>query len=283
MQNKKISFIGAGNMASSIIIGLVNHGYDPHLICACAPSKSNTQKLTDSLNVEISDNNEASANWADVIVLGVKPQMMPKVCQQIADSGVDLSSKLFISIAAGIPIQLLQNILGDNCTIIRTMPNTPSLVQKGMTGLFAPIQASNDDKQFAEQLMQAVGETLWVEKEAMINAIIAASGSAPAYFFLFLEAMQNKAIEMGFDEQQARLLVLQSALGSAEMVKQNPNISLPTLRQNVTSKGGTTEQAVKALIENELAETIAKAMQAASDKGDAMEKQQLTINIKREI
>ena len=237
MQNKKISFIGAGNMASSIIIGLVNHGYDPHLICACAPSKSNTQKLTDSLNVEISDNNEASANWADVIVLGVKPQMMPKVCQQIADSGVDLSSKLFISIAAGIPIQLLQNILGDNCTIIRTMPNTPSLVQKGMTGLFAPIQASNDDKQFAEQLMQAVGETLWVEKEAMINAIIAASGSAPAYFFLFLEAMQNKAIEMGFDEQQARLLVLQSALGSAEMVKQNPNIIffILTLSSRITT------------------------------------------------
>jgi pyrroline-5-carboxylate reductase len=202
---------------------------------------------------------------------------MPQVCQQIADNNADLSSKLFISIAAGIPIQLLQNILGDNCTIIRTMPNTPSLVQKGMTGLFSPIQTSNNDKQFAEQLMQAVGETLWVEKESMINAIIAASGSAPAYFFLFLEAMQNKAIEMGFDEQQARLLVLQSALGSAEMVKQNPNISLATLRQNVTSKGGTTEQAVKTFIENGLTETVAKAMQAASDKGAAMEKQQLQL------
>ncbi|HIP76426.1 MAG TPA: pyrroline-5-carboxylate reductase [Psychromonas hadalis] len=272
MQNKKITFIGAGNMASSIITGLVNNGYDAKSICACAPSKNHTQQLADSLNITISDNNAESVEWAEVIILGVKPQIMADVCQQLVDSGVGLSSKLFISIAAGISVQRLQSILGKQTNIIRTMPNTPSLVQKGMTGLFADNQINPNDKAFAEQLMQAVGETLWVEKEAMINAIIAASGSAPAYFFLFLEAMQNKAIALGFDEDQARLLVLQSALGSAEMVKQNPAIDLATLRQNVTSKGGTTEQAVNALIETGLVETVNKAMQAACDKGAAMEK-----------
>ena len=273
MQNKKITFIGAGNMASSIITGLVADGYDPTLICACAPSKNNTQKLADSLNIHISDNNNESALWSDVIVLAVKPQIMADVCQQLARSEVDLSGKLFISIAAGVSIEKLQSILGEKSTIIRSMPNTPSLVGKGMAGLFASSAANNNDKAFAEQLLKAVGETMWVEKESMINAIIAASGSSPAYFFLFLEAMQNKAMVMGFDEDQARLLVLQSALGSAEMVRKNPDISLQTLRKNVTSKGGTTEQAIKTLTDNHLPTIIANAMQAANDKGAAMEKQ----------
>jgi len=132
MQNKKITFIGAGNMASSIITGLVNNGYDAKSICACAPSKNHTQQLADSLNITISDNNAESVEWAEVIILGVKPQIMADVCQQLVDSGVGLSSKLFISIAAGISVQRLQSILGKQTNIIRTMPNTPSLVQKGM-------------------------------------------------------------------------------------------------------------------------------------------------------
>lgn len=272
MQHKKITFIGAGNMAGSIISGLVKHGYPAELICASDPCVENTRKLTEQYKIRGSQDNVQAVNGSDVVVLAVKPQIMGDVCQAIAEQGVDFTNKLIISIAAGISVQRLQSLLGENSAVIRTMPNTPALLQKGMTGLFASKQVTQQQKNFAGELMAAVGETVWVEDEAMINAVIAASGSAPAYFFLFMEAMQAKAVEMGFDQQQARLLVLQSALGSAEMVKQNPDIDLATLRENVTSKGGTTAEALGTFNELGLSETVAKAMQAAADRGAEMEK-----------
>ena len=259
-------------MAGSIISGLIKDGYPADFICASDPCVENTQKLTELYAIQGSQDNAQSANCSEVIVLAVKPQIMGAVCQTLAEQGVDFSNKLVISIAAGISVQRLQSLLGENTAVIRTMPNTPALLQKGMTGLFASKQVNEQDKSFAGELMAAVGETVWVEDEAMINAVIAASGSAPAYFFLFMEAMQAKAMAMGFDKQQARLLVLQSAMGSAEMVKQNPDIDLSTLRENVTSKGGTTAEALRTFNELELSETVAKAMQAAADRGLEMEK-----------
>lgn len=272
MLHKKITFIGAGNMAGSIISGLVKDGYPAELICASEPNVDNINKLTTEFSILGSQDNTESVRWADVIVLSVKPQIMAMVCESLANDGIDFSNKLVISIAAGISVSRLQSLLGENTPVIRTMPNTPALLQKGMTGLFASQQVSTEDKNFAGELMQAVGETVWVEEESQINAIIAASGSAPAYFFLFMEAMQNKAMQLGFTEQQARLLVQQSALGSAEMVKQNPNLDLATLRNNVTSKGGTTAEAIRTFNELALSETVAKAMQAAADRGAEMEK-----------
>lgn len=272
MQHKKIAFIGAGNMASSIIHGLIKDGYPPECVLACAPSLVNTQKLADDLNIKISQQNQQAVEWADVIVLGVKPQMMKTVCNEIIANGASFENKLVISIAAGISIESLQATLG-NVAIVRTMPNTPALVQKGMTGLYAPLSVSKENRDFATNLMNAVGKTLWVKTESMINAIISASGSSPAYFFLFMQAMQDKAIEMGFSEEEARLLVQQSAMGSAEMVQENPQISLATLRQNVTSKGGTTAEAINTFTELSLPETVAKAMQAAADRGAEMETQ----------
>ena len=272
MQHKKITFIGAGNMAGSIISGLVKGGYPAELICASAPSLNNTQKLSDEFSILNSQNNAESALWADVVVLSVKPQMMAMVCEALIADGVDFSNKLVISIAAGVSVARFQSLLGANTAVIRTMPNTPSLLQKGMTGLFSSPQVSNDDKNFSGELLAAVGEIVWVEEESQINGIIAASGSAPAYFFLFMEAMQTKAIEMGFSEEEARLLVQQTAIGSAEMVKQNPDVDLATLRINVTSKGGATAEALRTFNELALPEIVSKAMQAASDRGAEMEK-----------
>lgn len=272
MLHKKITFIGAGNMAGSIISGLIKSGYPADCICASEPIVSNTQKLAEQFSIHASQDNVASADWAEVIVLSVKPQIMADVCQAIANQGIDFSNKLVISIAAGISVQRLQFLLGENTQIIRTMPNTPCLLQKGMTGLFASEQVSQEYKTFAGELMSAVGEIVWVKEESMINAVTAASGSSPAYFFLFMEAMQAKAMEMGFDPEQARLLVSQAALGSIEMVKQNPDISLSRLRENVTSKGGTTAQALDTFNELQFSEIVAKAMQAASDRGEEMEK-----------
>jgi len=271
MQHRKITFIGAGNMAGSIISGLVKDGYPADLICASAPSLSNTQKLATELAITSSQNNLHSVQWADVVVLSVKPQIMASVCEALIEEGADFSGKLVISIAAGVSVARLQAILGTEIPVVRAMPNTPSLLQQGMAGLFSSAQVSDNDKHFSGELLAAVGEIVWVEKEEQINAIIAASGSSPAYFFLFMEAMQAKAIEMGFSEQQARLLIQQSAIGSAEMVKQNPHLDLTTLRNNVTSKGGSTAEAIRTFNEQGLTTTVAQAMQAASDRGAEME------------
>jgi pyrroline-5-carboxylate reductase len=271
MLHKKITFIGAGNMASSIISGLVKDGYPSDAICASTPNATTTDRLVKEFSIKGSQDNVASAKWADVIVLAVKPQIMASVCQNLADAGVDVSDKLVLSVAAGISVRRLQSILGENAPVIRIMPNTPSLLQKGMAGLFASPQVSVESKGYAGQLMQSVGEMIWVEEETMIDAVIAASGSAPAYFFLFMEAMQAKAQQMGFSDEQARQLVQQTALGSAEMVKNNPDISIAKLRENVTSKGGTTAAALNSFNESGLTEIVAQAMQAAADRGAEME------------
>lgn len=152
------------------------------------------------------------------------------------------------------------------------MPNTPALVSQGMSGLYAPHNVSQADKQFAADLMSAVGKVCWVEAESGINNVIAAAGSAPAYFFLFMEAMQAEAIKQGFDADTARLLVQQSALGAAEMVIANPETELSTLREQVTSKGGTTAEAIRTFNEHQLTDIVAKAMQAAVIRAEEMEK-----------
>jgi pyrroline-5-carboxylate reductase len=272
MLHKNITFIGAGNMASSIISGLIKGGYSSDAICASGPNAQTTDKLVQQFSIKGSQDNAASAEWAEVIVLAVKPQIMAIVCQALAETGIDFSKKLVISIAAGISVKRLQSLLGSDTPIIRTMPNTPSLLQKGMAGLYASQQVDEENKVFASELMKAVGEMIWVEEESMIDAVTATSGSAPAYFFLFMEAMHAKAQEMGFSDEQARLLVLQTALGSAEMVKHNPDISIGKLRENVTSKGGTTAAALNTFNELGLTEIVAKSMQAAADRGAEMEK-----------
>lgn len=271
MQHKKITFIGAGNMASSIISGLIKDGYPCDAICASEPNLQATDRLVKEFAIKGSQDNSASAIWAEVIVLAVKPQIMGAVCQALADAGIDFSKKLVISIAAGISVQRLQSLLGETIPVIRVMPNTPALLQKGMAGLFASQQVSAQNKTYASQLMQAVGEMIWVEEEPMIDAVTATSGSGPAYFFLFMEAMHAKAVQMGFTDQQAKQLVLQTALGSVEMVAKNPDISIATLRENVTSKGGTTAAALDKFKQLELTETVAKAMQSAADRGAEMQ------------
>ncbi|CAM2933442.1 pyrroline-5-carboxylate reductase [Vibrio rarus] len=266
---RNIAFIGSGNMASSIISGLLESGYPAQAITATAPSQSSRSKIAQRFSVSTTADNHHAASVADVIVLSVKPQIMSDVLAKLSD--IDFSNKLLISIAAGITIPRLQAMLGKPANFVRVMPNTPSLVGLGMSGLFAPEQISQQDKDFSGELMQAVGKVCWVEEESQINAIIAAAGSAPAYFFLFMEAMQKEAIAQGFDEQTARLLVEQSAAGAAQMVVENSELELSTLRQQVTSKGGTTAEAIATFNQHQLSDTVAKAMQAAVKRAEEME------------
>ncbi|VDZ57839.1 Pyrroline-5-carboxylate reductase [Serratia odorifera] len=204
--------------------------------------------------------------------MAVKPQLMEQVCQPLRQQ-VDFSSKLVLSIAAGIQVSRFYQLLGDNLNMVRIMPNTPSLVGKGMSGLYAPAQVSRQDCEFTGELMGfgRQGCAGW-DDENGINGVIAAAGSAPAYFFLFMESMQQEAERMGFSSQQARELVQQAASGAAALVEANPQLALSTLREQVTSKGGTTAEALRVLNEQRLPDTVAKAMQAAVARAQEMEK-----------
>ena len=272
MQHKTIAFIGAGNMSRSIISGMVNQGYPANLITASNPSTPKLEALARDFGVNTSQNNDQALNTADVIVLAVKPQLMQEVCEKLAQNN-DLTDKLFISIAAGITSQRLKQMLGGDYSLVRTMPNTPSALGKGMTGLYADDNVTAGDRSYAGDLMAMVGEILWVEQESMIDGVIAAAGSSPAYFFLFLEAMQQQAVNMGFEQDSARLLVQQAMLGAAEMVCQNPELELSELRAQVTSKGGTTAKAIEHFQQQNIADTVADAMQAAVTRSQQMSEQ----------
>ncbi|HHW7570167.1 TPA: pyrroline-5-carboxylate reductase [Mannheimia haemolytica] len=269
MNEKKLAFIGTGNMAYAIIQGLLKSGYSAEQIIAC--NKSNLARREELQAVGITTNfaNREAVEQADVIVLAVKPQMMAEVCAEFAD--VDFSNKWVISVAAGISVQRLETLLPSVKNIIRTMPNTPSLIGKGMTGLFAKKSVNPTACQFAEQLMSAVGKCYWVETEEQINHIIAITGSSPAYFFRFMEAMQQSAVQMGFSEQDARILVQSVALGAAKLVEANPTMLLSTLRENVTSKGGTTAKALEVFEQHDLAKIVDDAMWAAIHRAREME------------
>jgi pyrroline-5-carboxylate reductase len=271
MQHRKIAFIGAGNMTRSIISGLVNNAYPAQLITASNPSIGKLSALQADFGINVTQDNKEAVDASDVVVLAVKPQLMEQVCEKLAQQ--DLSGKLFVSIAAGITTPRLQQMLGGTLPVVRTMPNTPSALGKGMTGLFADTNIDEVDKQYAADLMGQVGEIAWVEKESMIDGVIAAAGSSPAYFYLFLEAMQKEAEQQGFDHATARLMVQQAMMGAAEMVCHNPHLELSELRTQVTSKGGTTAKAIESFQEQGLEQVVANAMQAAVKRAEEMAKQ----------
>ena len=272
MPNKKIAFIGTGNMSYAIIGGMIKSGFEPNNIIA---TNRNTEKLTKVANdfsvQTTTDNIDALMN-ADVIVLSVKPQMMGQLCHTLQAAEVDLSDKLFISVAAGITISRLHDMLGQPVKVVRCMPNTPSLLGLGVSGLFAA-EISTQERELVEQIFSSTGITIWVDNEAKINDIIAVTGSSPAYFFLFMEAIEEKARMLGFNAEQARALVQQTALGAAKMAASQPEVSISQLRANVTSKGGTTHAAIEHLKENQLHNTVADAMDACIIRAQQMEQE----------
>jgi len=275
MEQKTIAFIGSGNMAEAIFSGMLSNGYAHHKIIASNRGQERLVYLKEKYDIQITQDNLEAAEKADVVVLSVKPQMMETVCNAL--SSIDFSQKLVISIAAGMTCKRIATLLNSeqlniDIRLIRVMPNTPSLVNRGMSGLYANNTASSSDKLYAEQLLHSVGEICWVNTEAGINSIIGISGSGPAYFFLFMEAMHQEAVKYGFDKETARTLVQQTALGAAEMVIHNPELEISTLRNNVTSKGGTTAAALATFNDNALSEIVTKAIQAAISRAEEMEK-----------
>ncbi|NOX27368.1 MAG: pyrroline-5-carboxylate reductase [Gammaproteobacteria bacterium] len=262
--NLKICFIGAGNMARSLIGGLLNDHYPAAKLCAADPDEGQRQQLNAALGIATHANNSDACTDADIIVLAVKPQIMAGACQALAPVIAD-ARPLIISIAAGIQTTSLKNWLGDSQAIVRTMPNTPSLVGSGAAALFASKAVNDEQRQQAESILRAVGLTLWLKDEADMDAVTALSGSGPAYFFLLMELMQKIGEEMGLSREAARLLTLQTGFGATKMALES-ELDCAELRRRVTSPGGTTEQAINKLLDGNIDNLIDEALNAARER-----------------
>tara|TARA_B110000858_G_scaffold157616_1_gene180431 strand:+ start:14759 stop:15637 length:879 start_codon:yes stop_codon:yes gene_type:complete len=260
LKNTKIGFIGAGNMANSLIRGLISKGTESKNIWASDLDDSKLQQLALDCEIQTGSNNDV-ANNADVIVLAVKPQVMKDACMAL-ESDLKDRKVLIVSIAAGINTTHLENWLGESTAIVRCMPNTPALVGMGASGMFANARVSEEQKQLAAEIVSAVGFVSWVDADSDIDIVTAVSGSGPAYFFLFMEAMQATAIEMGLSEDLARALTYHTAEGAAALAQHSQD-DIATLRRNVTSPGGTTEQAISTFEKGDLRGLVAKALDAA--------------------
>ncbi|MCP4789106.1 MAG: pyrroline-5-carboxylate reductase [Gammaproteobacteria bacterium] len=256
-----LAFIGAGNMAQAIIKGLLQQGYEANKIIATGRTSSKLQVLSETTGISVSLDNQDACQQADIIILGVKPQMMQNTIQALSDA-IDPQRHLIISVAAGVLAESINGWLGKHCATVRCMPNTPSLVGMGASGLHANELVSSQQKSLAEQIMQAVGICIWLEDEQLIDAVTAVSGSGPAYYFLMMEAMITGAQELGLNADQAQALVLQTAAGAAVMAQQSSH-SPEQLRLAVTSPMGTTEQALNSFAANNYQTTVTTAMQAA--------------------
>ncbi len=256
---EKIAFIGGGNMALTIIGGLVARGWEPRRITVVDPNARQRDGLAREHGVHTTDD-AADAVAADIIVLAVKPQAIAAVAKQIDD---DLSGKLIISIAAGVTIESLADLFGP-VAIARTMPNTPALLGLGATGLFVNEYVSEAQRVMARAIIEAFGICVTVDREELLDAITAVSGSGPAYYFLMIEEMIRAGTALGLSPEDAKALTLQTALGAATMASQGD--APEDLRGRVTSPNGTTHAAIEALQENGFGAVIAKAMTACRNR-----------------
>jgi pyrroline-5-carboxylate reductase len=248
-------------MARSLIGGLLADGVEPQRIWVADPDQDRLHALRKHFSVEISESNEAVAESADVMVLAVKPQVLKPVSQGLAAT-VRARQPLVISIAAGVRETHLRQWLGGEVAIVRSMPNTPALVQTGATALFANPFVSEHQRELAESTLRAVGIALWLDDEEQMDAVTALSGSGPAYFFLVMEALEAAGSALGLPLRTARLLTLQTALGAAKMALESEE-EVAELRQRVTSPGGTTEQALKVLEQGGIRDLFQGALKAA--------------------
>jgi pyrroline-5-carboxylate reductase len=264
MSTPTLVFIGGGNMAHALMNGLLSDGTPPDSIIVAEPDAERRERLAANLGIRTRDDNQGAAREADVLILAVKPQVLETVARDLS-AIVRQRQILCLSIAAGITHTTLQQWLGEDVPLVRTMPNTPAMIQAGATGLYASSRVSDEQKDQAERIMRSVGLTQWVDDESLMDAVTAISGSGPAYFFLIMEAMEETAKKMGLPAETAHLLVLQTSLGAARMALENQS-DLADLRHKVTSPGGTTEQAIQSFEQNGLRQIIEQALTAARDR-----------------
>ena len=269
MSKTRIAFIGAGNMAASLVGGLRAQGLDASQIRASDPGAETRSRIQAEHGIETFENNAQAIDGADVIVLAVKPQVMKAVCQALQPNLQD--GQLIVSIAAGITCASMTAWLGEQ-PIVRCMPNTPALLRQGVSGLYATSAVSAEQRQQAEELLSAVGIALWLNEEQQLDAVTAVSGSGPAYFFLLIEAMTAAGVKLGLPADIAAQLTLQTALGAAHMAVSS-DVDAAELRRRVTSPAGTTEAAIKSFQANGFEALVEKALGAAAHRSAEMAEQ----------
>ena len=263
-----IGFIGAGNMSGAIIGGLIANGVAPAQIIASNRGQEKLDALATRFGIRTTRDNAEAAS-ADIVVLSVKPQIMKSVCEALKPA---LAHKpLLVTVAAGIEVASYERWLGRDIALVRCMPNTPSLVGKGASGLFANAQVTDTQRQWVTELMGAVGIAQWVEREQLINSVIAVAGSAPAYFFLFMEAMITEGVAMGLERDVARALTIQTVAGAAALAGA-ADVEVDELKRRVMSPGGTTEQAILSFEQDNIRDIFQRAMQRCASRAQEMAK-----------
>ena len=264
MENKTvIGFIGAGNMAYALIKGLLSNGFDAKNINVSDSNDELLIKRQSELNITTYSDNSSLLDNSDIVVFAVKPQVLSIVCLQLKNKVKP--NHLFVSIVAGIRGNDINRWLGGNFALVRTMPNTPALFQSGVTGLFANELVSSQQKELVTSILSSVGECFWVDKEKLIDAITAISGSGPAYFFLLMQSITQAAIALGLDEKTANSLSIQTSLGASLMATKSGKDS-KTLRSEVTSPNGTTQAAIESFQDQNFEGIVAAATRAAYDR-----------------
>lgn len=261
-----ITFIGGGNMAAALIGGLIAKGFDPRELRVVEPLPEVRERLNTYYGVECFAEPALAAPLGEVIVLAVKPQHMRVVARAI---GPYIKDALVLSIAAGIRLPDLARWLGGITHLARCMPNTPALIGLGISGLYAAPAVSAEQRAQAQSVLEAVGRVVWVKEEEMLDAVTAVSGSGPAYVFYFIEAMQQAAASMGLPAEVARDLIIDTFRGATELAARADE-PVSALRERVTSKGGTTEEALASMSHDKVFEAIGKALQAASARASAL-------------
>ncbi|MEQ8858310.1 MAG: pyrroline-5-carboxylate reductase [Pseudomonadales bacterium] len=260
MKDLTIAFIGAGNMARSLISGLLAAGADAARLRAADPDAGQRQTL-DKLGVATFSDNDRAIRGADLVVLAVKPQVLGSVLKPLRLE----STQLIVSIAAGVPLAALSRWTGKDLAIVRCMPNTPALLGAGITGMFASPTVTVAQRDGADAVLATAGRTLWVAEEAHLDSVTAVSGSGPAYFFYLMEAMIEAGVGLGLDRESATTLVLETAYGAARMAREGAQ-SPGALRVNVTSPGGTTERALSILDAAGVRDTLERAVSGAAQR-----------------
>ncbi|GAA3962345.1 pyrroline-5-carboxylate reductase [Allohahella marinimesophila] len=268
-QGKRIHFIGAGNMASAMLRGLVSSGFSPALLSCSAPAETETQRLVDELGIRAAADNLELLTHCDAIVLGVKPQILKAVCEELAPFLASTNRQpLVISIAAGTTTQSIAEWLKqdpDLLPLVRSMPNTPAQVGMGASGLFATPAVKADQKSLVQQIFEAFGIAVWVEDESQLHAVTALSGSGPAYVFEFIKGMADAGVSLGLSPEVSRQLAEATVAGAAKLCAASSDEEISTLQRKVMSPGGTTEQGVRVLQSEQLTATVSRAMEAARD------------------
>lgn len=265
MNMQTIAFVGGGNMARSLVGGLVADGWPPNHIRVADPAPEQLDFIIQQASgVSVTANNLEAVDGADVVLFAVKPRVLKAAAIDTA-TAIHQSNTLVISIAAGVRSTDLARWLGGDVAVVRCMPNTPALVRSGATGLYANPEVTREQREAAERILRAVGLVVWFEDEDLLNAVTALSGSGPAYFLRVMEVIEDAGIRLGLNKEAARLLTLQTAFGTAKLALESAE-NIATLRQRVTSKGGTTERALAELQQSGIDDLFDRALRAAAER-----------------